>query len=739
MEFAEFFGKASYVRASTAYQFPYLRKSFFLNKSIRSARLLVSALGFCEIYANGKKITEDLYITPLSEYNRQTPEHIDLYARLDPFFEDELSYTVYVSRFDVTEFLKEGNNAFGVILAGGWYRSGEDKHRNYRNYGDTGVCFKIDVEYADGEKVEIVSDKQTKWKESFLHESGIYHEEHDETKEIQGFSEADFNDEDWGNIALLSAPQANYLWNDCPPNCVIRYIKPKLLKTTPTGKLFDAGENITGYPIILSSTKENTIVCSYSEALNKNGDLDEKHTYGQKSVFFSKGKKEHFIRFTWHGFRYFYIEGVKNDEGFDCKLCAVVHADVKQTAKFHCDSEIVNWIYDAYARTQAENYQCGVPTDCPQIEKKGYTGDGQLLAQAGMTLFDAKALYRKWLRDIADCQDKKTGFVHYTAPCFVGCSGGPGGWSSAIVTVPYFYYKFYGDKEVLKTYYPNMQKYVEFMSSASAADGLVHMDNRKSRCLGDWESPIKPLLPEPFVNTCLYIAALIKLVEISEICERFDEAKRYSAEAEKYRSAVNKAFFEPETGDYCKNEQGANAFALSAGLGDERTEKNLAARYREIKRFDTGIFGTKVLVETLLKAGYADEAYALWDSDDEVSFKSWKNAGATTLWESWKNARSYNHPMFGAFVYCFFEYILGIRQTADGCAYKKIVIQPLRFEKISQASGSVQTESGEISVAFQRDKKETTFEISLPEGVECEFSFNGTKKELVGGKYTFTI
>lgn len=738
MKFADFFGRASYVRASTSYQFPYVRRAFYLNKPIRAARLTLSALGFCEIYANGRKVTEDLYVTPLSEYNRQGLDDVDLYMRFDPFFQDELSYTIYVSQFDLTDFVKEGDNAFGVILAGGWYRSGTDKHGNYRNYGDTGVCFKIDVEYADGEKVEIVSDEKTKWKESFLHESGIYHEEHDETKEIVDFSLPNYDDGAWASVALLSAPQAEYERNECPPNRVIRYITPKLVKKTPTGKLFDVGENITGYAIVLSSAQENTIVCTYAEALDENGNLDEKHTYGQKSVFFSKGKREHYIRFTWHGFRYFYIEGVRTDEEFDCKLCAVVHADVKQTAEFSCDSEMTDWIYGAYVRTQAANYQCGVPTDCPQIEKKGYTGDGQLLAQAGMTVFGAKALYRKWLRDIADCQDKKTGFVHYTAPCFVGCSGGPGGWSSAIVNVPYFYYKYYGDKETLETYYPNMQKYVEFMSAASGEDGLVRMANRKTRCLGDWESPIKPLLPEPFVNTCLHIAALKRLEEISMLCGHEDEAKRYAAEAERYGASVNNGYFDEATGDYCKNEQGANAFAISAGLGDGRTLKNLAARYRELKGFDTGIFGTKVLVETLLQAGYADEAYGLWDSENEVSFRAWKEEGATTLRESWKNARSYNHPMFGAFVYCFFEYILGIRQTAESCAYKKIVIQPLSFEKITQASGRIQTESGTISVSFSRKDGKTAFEVELPEGVECTFSFEGSKKTLSAGRHTFT-
>jgi len=730
MKFFDFFGKARYIRPNGACQFPYLRKAFSLAKPVKKATLYLSVLGFCEAYMNGKRITDELYITPYSQYNKQSRSDVDTYFYADEFFKDKLSYGIYVSEFDVTAFACQGKNAFGLIVSGGWYRSGLDKHNSFRNYGDTKACFRIVVEYADGSAEEILSDGSAKWKKSFLVKGGIFHEEQDETQEIADFSSAEFDDSEWGFVKETEAPEAEYRKNDCPPNRVIRYITPKFVGFSKYGKIYDVGENVTGYAVITTSKKKHdVIVCSYGEVLREDGELDVFHSYAQKCVFYTDGRTEHSMRFTWHGFRYFEISSFCGDDELDSAKVAVVHADIKNTSAFETDSEIVNWIYDAYVRTQAENYQCGVPTDCPQIERKGYTGDGQLLAESGMTLFDSKSLYKKWIRDIADCQDQKTGFVHYTAPCFIGCAGGPGGWSSAIVTVPYFYYQFYGEKEVLETYYPQMKKYLEFMRSETTANGLILMQKRKMRGLGDWASPCKKLLPTEFVNSCLFVDSLLKMSEIAAI---LGDAADWLSLAEEYKRAIEKAYFNPETGDYCNNEQASNAFALSIGLGDERTEKRLVERYRELKKFDTGIFGTKILVETLLRLGEADVVYGLWDSDDEGSFKAWKNAGATTLLESWKNARSHNHPMFGAFVKCFFESILGIRRIESG--YKKVHIQPLRFEKISKATGKIKTASGEIVVKFERSETGTAFTVEIPDGMECIFAFEGENRKLHVGR-----
>lgn len=734
MQFQHFFNDAKYVTAENDYRFPYVRKSFFVKEKVQKATLTVSVLGFGKVYVNGRKINEDLYLTTYSQYNRQKKEDVPEFFHADEFFNDDIRYSIYVSSFDVSAEIREGKNAVGVLVSGGWYRSERDMYNSYRNYGDTRVCFCIEIQTVTGAKYTVNSDEACKWQESFLIKGGVFEEEQDENKEIAEFALPDYDDSAWKPVAIGETPQAEYRALDCPSNKIMRTVTAKLVKVTGNTKIYDAGENLTGYPVILSSgIKDDTITCRYSEEITADDKLDEKHIYGQKSVFRTDGRTEHYLRFTWHGFRYFELTSEKGDE-LRCERVAVVHADVKQTSAFSCDSEITNWLHDAYVRTQLSNYQCGVPTDCPHIERKGYTGDGQLLCETAMQMFDAKRLYRKWIQDISDCQDRTTGFVHYTAPVFIGCSGGPGGWSVAIVTVPYQYYKAYGDAEILKSYYPQMQAYVNFIQN-NLQQGLVTLKNRSNtRCLGDWNSLCFELLPSRYANSCMYVEALQKLQEIAAVIGADGDIPALKAKEEQVKTAIVKAFYDPETGDFCWNEQASNAFALKIGLGDQRTLDNLVKRYRETKTYDTGIFGTKILTEMLLKNGEADVAYGLWASDVDSSFEQWKKDGAMTLREAWKYARSYNHPMFGALVGYFYQYILGIRQTENSAGYTELVVNPLNFSKIGKAEGSIETEKGEIGVAFNTEKDGKRFIVRIPAGVKARFIYEGIEKQIETGE-----
>ena len=96
--------------------------------------------------------------------------------------------------------------------------------------------------------------------------------------------------------------------------------------------------------------------------------------------------------------------------------CVVIHSDVKVDSTFSCSDETLNWLREAYLRTQLDNMHCGIPSDCPHVERRGYTGDGQLTCNAAMIQLDGEKFYRKWIQDIADCQDSITGHVQYTAP-----------------------------------------------------------------------------------------------------------------------------------------------------------------------------------------------------------------------------------------------------------------------------------------------------------------------------------
>lgn len=739
MDFNHYFNGAKYVESSTDFLFPYIRKNFNLEKDVQKAELTVSVLGFGELYLNGKKVTDDLYITPHAMYNPQLPQEFYINPRAcdDPYFNDELGYSVYVSKFDATEFLVKGKNVFAALVSGGWYYTGPDKYQNYRNFGKPKIAFRLKVCYVDGKTEEIVSDGSEKWAESFLVAGGIFHEEQDENKEIKDFASLSYDDKDWAAVKTTEPYPSKYILNECPPNRIIKWLTPELVRKTDTEKIYKTPINVTGFPVIKNGGKSGeTITVWYGEELDEEGNLDLFHCYEQNSVFITDGRKEHGLRMTWHGFRFFSVKTTGDINDISCEKVALVYADVKNTSFFRCNDQTLNFIYDAYVLTQLENYQCGVPCDCPQIERKGYTGDGQVLCELGMSLFDSRKLYRKWLNDIKDVQDKKTGFVHNTAPVFVSCGGGPGGWSVAIVNVPYAYYKYFGDKEILKEFYPQMVKYTEFMADESV-DGLITIHKRKAHCLGDWNGPVKPFLPEPFANTCMYIEALYRMIEIAAIIGENQDIEKYEKTIEELKAAVDKNYLDKETGDYCGNEKGSNAFALNVGLGDERTLNNLVKRYAEYKGFDTGIFGTKYLPKVLFERGYDDVATSLYTSNNEFSYKAWKDAGETTMLEAWKGARSHNHPMFGSSVLWMFEYMLGIRQKKGSAAFSDIVINPHEIKTLTEISGGIKTVKGEISVSYKKTADGVDFAVKVPS--KAEFVYKGYKATLNAGENKFTV
>lgn len=742
MNFEQYFKNAAYVSSLGNYYFPYIRKKFDINKQTKSATLYFSALGFAEIYLNGKKITEDKFITPHTMYNKQIPNefYINPGSFDEEYFSDELGYSIAVSRFDVTDLLNDGLNAFGVILSGGWYYPQCDKYLNYRNFGRPKTCFNIQVTYTDGTEENFVSDARCSCYESFIIRGSVFREEIDERKEIHDFSLADFDDSKWMRVGVYAPPkESKFNLNTCPADKIVKYLKPELVKVEDGKKIYALKENTTGYPIILTDNSVgDTIIVKYGEELDADGNLDEFHCYTQESTCVTDGRTEHHIRFTWYGFQYFSIETTGNLDTVSCDRVAVIRADIQNTSEFKCNIDVVNYLYDTYIRTQLLNYHCGLPCDCPQIEKRGYTGDGQLLMPLGLKLFDSENLYRKWLNDISDVQDRKSGFVHNTAPVYVSCAGGPGGWSAAIINAPYYFYLQYGDKSVLERFYPQMLKFVEFIED-EAVDSLVTIHKRKAHCLGDWSGPYKPYLPEPFANTCLYVDALRNLIAVSEILDEKKEIQRLNALIDEHKKAINDKYFDEKTGNYCGNEQGSNAFALDIGLGDERTLINLNEKYDQYGGFDTGIFGTKILPKILFEKGYGDTALKLYTSENEASFKKWMDWGETTLRESWFNTRSHNHPMFGAPVLFLFEQILGIRQKKDSVAYKSVIINPQVLKDITDVSGSLLTPQGRISVSYTKKDGKTEFTVVVPDGIDCEFNYGGKEVKLNSGKNEFTL
>ena len=720
MKHREMFGDAVWVEASNTDVCPVIRRSFDVS-GIISAQITILGFGSFVFYINGKRGTEDLFLPLASEFEpRDFPEG------------EVLAHRAYPCRYDITEFLREGNNTLAVLLGNGWYNGARSFRHFDKPYGNKKLCYMIRIRTKDGE-FSVASGKADKWHDSFVKQSSLTTGElHDYTDWDDRCLLPEFDDSTWQSVEYAAPVETEFEQSECPPDRMIRVISSKVISRDSTCTIYDTGKNSSYLPILRIAHGDQTVTFTCSEELLPNGQLDPQHMHRQTFECRLTEGREVMPMFTWLAFRYFRIEG--NVEAIEIRE---VYNNVSVTSHFECDNDVLNWIYQTYLNTQLSNLHFGIPSDCPHLERRGYTGDGQLTCHAAMHTLDMQAFYSKWIRDISDCQDRKSGHVQYTAP-YTHSGGGPGGWGAAIVILPYEYWRFYGDISFARQMFPQMLRYFDYMETHSE-NGLVIRDRKGEWCLGEWCTPGAVVLPAPFVNTYFYIVAMQKAIELANQLENKDEIPLLKSRIEARKRAIMNAYFNPWDGNFFGNLQGANAFALDIGLGNEKTKENFIAYYEELGHYDTGIFGTELVTRLLFEYGRGDVAYRLLTAESPWGFGKWRLDGATTFWEYWYQSRSHNHPMFGAVVVTFFEYILGVRQTENSYGYEEIRIQPCVMKGLKCANGSFETVKGKICVSYEIHRQTFHLKLSIPSGVRATVVMPDGSTQLVTQKSKISL
>lgn len=723
---------------------PLFRRSFWLDRTERfqSARLEICGLGYFLFYINGKRISDQELMPAMTDYASVLGCETTY-----PVWEERSAHRCRYLSFDLLPYLKAGENVLAVRLGNGWYHQTERIAEGKFVFGLPKLWFELTLTDADGRQEWIESDRQTLWHPGGLLKNNLFlGEVRDLRKEPEGWQYPGADLSGWKPAQPVHAPETLLEEQTCPPDRVIRKLYPILIGEYDGRKIYDCRENIAGR-VVLSclGKKGECITVRHAEELAADGTLDFESAGGSDQL-----QQDHYIcdgriqtlhpLFCWHGFRYFETEG-------SCEvLCVeVIHTDVAVTSSFSCSDPVLNWLYEAYIRTQLDNYHGCIPSDCPHRERLGYTGDGQLTAETAMLLLDAKELYRKWYQDILDSQGAETGHIPHTAP-FLGGGGGPGGWGCAVYQVPLAWAKIYGDDSLLVQGYDAILRWFDYMD-AHSEKGLVVREEEGGWCLGDWCFPAseeKEQLPEAFINTFYYLHGLQEIMQISEKMNN-KLSIRFAEREKNVKNAFLDAYFDPETGDFCEGRAAGNAYGLALGLGDERTKKHLVEKYEVLGRFDTGIFGTSMLLEQLFSIGAGDLAVRLLTNDSEAaSFAHMKRNGATTLWERWDGRESHNHPMFGACVRLLFTQILGIRMMPsaqppvvnpaqpDVTAPPAQALKPLDGELQPPAvPASAQHFSYEIRLSSQRQLTWAKGSIQTPDGilsVSWELLENGEKQ-----------
>ncbi len=704
MTHKEVFGDARWLCPKEDIDAAIFRAEFDINKA-QSAEITVCGLGYFILYINGERVSDNEFAPAYTDYHERTD------MRLEYPLNDIRSHRINCLQYDITPFIKDGKNVIEALVGGGFYHQTLRQAEGNMNYGKIKLCYKINL----ADSSEILSGKDAVYSKGFFVQSNLFYgEKLDFTVFDRNRNELEDEIDGWKAAEIVSAPQSDYYIQDCPPDRVCEILKPELVKKFGEYSVYKIEKNISGYPVIRCGEKGERVICEFAEELDENQKLSFMSTGGNRQIqrfeFVADGKEETYHPyFSWSAFRYFSV--TNNAEPVEVRF---IHTDIKATSGFECSDETLNWYYKTFINTQLSNMHGSIPSDCPHRERLGYTGDGMLTCDAVMTEFDAEKFYRKWIEDIKDCQDKSTGHVQHTAP-FAGGGGGPAGWGGAIIVVPYHFYRHYGDIDALRAVYPNMAKFVEYMQSRTE-NGLIAKEEKDGWCLGDWCTPEKIAIPEPLVNTTLFI---IQLKMLTYLCAVLGEdASKYENFITEYTEALKREYADGD-GSFIGGLQGADGFAAECGAGDSKTLENLIEKYTVLGQFDTGIYGTYSLLNVLYESGNGDLATALLMNKKPVSFETMRKAGATTLWENWNGADSHSHPMFGASTRYLFRDILGIKQTENSVRYDEVIIEPCFADCLNFARGYITTPHGEIHVSWKRGDNGISVSVNLCNGVNA--------------------
>ena len=709
----DFFRDSVWIGAAPECQSPIIFRKFEVFNP-HSAILTMTGLGYFDVRINSKAVTQERFLPVASDYE---PRNMSEFAYP---LKDVTTKRIYCYRFDISHLLQEGENILEIQLGNGWYRQTERIAEGDLSFGDIlKTIYRLDLETDKGIEI-IVSDGSENWRESEIRYNNIFHGEVIDPRAVK---------EEIYPVLTLPFPETLLTASMGAADREMRRLRPACLGTVGGKIIYDAGENISGVVRIRTSTPAGSrIVLRFAEELGADGGLDFASTgahYISKSgkpqimqdEFISDGVERYFEpRFVWHAFRYFDVEG-----DIDSAEVIVIHSDTPLTASFSADSEGLEFLFDAFVRTQQGNMHGSFPSDCPHRERLGYTGDGQVCAPAAMMMFDSRDFYRKWIQDILDCQDKESGHVQHTAP-LMGGGGGPGGWGSAIVLVPYAFYLQYGDRDILTLCYEPMSRWIKYLQN-HCENGLVTSEEEGGWCLGEWGLLNDTLIPDAYVNSCYFVKNLRIVEEIAHIIGREEDIEGYVTQRKITEQAIVDAYRDPNGKSFVGSVQGADAYAVWCGIAGEETAACVAEKYTAARWLDTGFLGTNILFEVLFDHGYADIALQLLENEEMGSYLYMKRNGATTLWEYWHGNCSHNHPMYGACSVQLFTSILGIRQYPGTAGYRHIIIEPRIPKQLKRARGSINTPMGKISVSWEQKDGKVQVKTDIPDTVKVELRY----------------
>ncbi|MFD2163833.1 family 78 glycoside hydrolase catalytic domain [Paradesertivirga mongoliensis] len=697
----------------------YFRKEFATTKPVKSATASIIGLGLYELYIDGKKIGDQVLAPAPTDYTQN----------------------IKYNTFDVTQQLKEGKHAIGVILGNGrFFEMRQTKAYKQKTFGFPKLLMQVNIVYADGSKLTVKTDES--WKGTangpILANNEYDGEDYDARKEMPGWNQSGFNEQAWLKPEYVQEPGGTYEAQMNQFMKVMQDVAPVSITKRPNGNhIIDFGQNMSGWvKFRVKGEKGRKLTLKFAESLQPNGELFIANLRDAKTtdtyILKGQGIEEWEPRFVYHGFRYVEVSGYPGTPSKNDFTARFVYDDMQTVGSFESSNPLLNQIHQNSWWGIASNYK-GMPVDCPQRnERQPWLGDRPTQAYGESFLFDNTALYNKWLQDIRYAQ-KPDGAIPDVAPAFWRYYSDNMTWPGTLLMISDMLYRQTGDISVLHTNYPAMKKWLLYMHSRYLNDeGILTKDS-----YGDWCAPPESIEagrgvnadqkhPSMLIATAYYYHYLNMMSRFAKLTGNDADIASFEALASVAKTAFNKKFYN-EKGYYGENKLTDNLLAVHFGLVEDQNKDKVhreIANIIEVKNkghLSTGLVGTQWLMRTLSDIGRADLAYTIVSKKTYPSWGYMIENGATAIWELWNGntanpkMNSQNHVMMlGDLMVWYYENLLGIKSDYSNPGFKQIIMKPEMIEGLNYAKGSYKSPYGLISSDWKKDGKAFAWKITVP-------------------------
>ena len=729
-----------------------LRHTFTLDAPSARARLYATAHGIYETFLNDRRVGD---------------------VELAPGFTSYWAH-LHVQTYDVTELLVAGDNVWEVVLSDGWYRGRTGNWQKADSYGDT-VAFLGQLE-TNG--AVVASGPAWRSATGAIRAADLM---------AGQFEDRRAEPTEWRPVAVVDHDLARLTASPAPPTRRVQELRPvAVTRPRPDRQVVDLGQNINGWVRLTDLGPAGTdVTLVHGEALDPSGDVTQDHlspgndpggvavAVGQVDRVISAGRAGDAFepRHTTHGFQYVRVEGHPHRLTPDDITGVVVHTDLRRTGWFRCSDARINRFHEITDWSFRDN-ACEIPTDCPQRERAGWTGDWQLFVPSAAFLYDVAGFSLKWLRDLAVDQRPDgcvTNFAPDPARPKAMAEGsemwrflqGSSGWGDAVVIVPWVLRRVYGDDGVLGELWPTMVRWIEF--AAEAARTKRHASRQDARPesapherylwdggfhWGEWLEPGSDATTGKFYEIDQGHVGTAYLHHSADLLARIGRLLGHDAEAVRFDELAAAALdawrieYIGADGALSPDTQANHVRALAFGLVPAEMRTQTADRLVELIRdagvhLGTGFLATPYLLPVLADTGHLDVAYELLLQDTGPSWLAMVERGASTVWENWEGIAadgtvkdSLNHYSKGAVVSFLHTRVAGIQALDDHPGYRRFRIAPQPGGNLTWAEGVHDSPYGRIESSWRIDRGQfrltatvppsTTAEIVLPDGMTVD-------------------